>query len=143
MGEELDDTSLTIKEVLCEVPGDLRVGGLLLEVSVDSADAITLDVALAEQGEPDCVVLGNPVTDLCLWPRLLSTELVAGVANDCKATCAKLLMHFFVLAVVAVSETSLGGHVDNDDGSGVLTHLAKRDFLLFSDLADRDVQDCG
>ena len=51
MGEELNDLAVAIEKVLGKVPGNLRIRGLCLKVGVQGTLTVTLDVALAEQGE--------------------------------------------------------------------------------------------
>ena len=64
MGEELDDLTLAIQQILGKIPFDLVVGRLFLQVLVDCRGVITLNIDFAHERETDLVVLGDPVLNL-------------------------------------------------------------------------------
>ena len=119
MRVELDNITLTIDEVLGEVPLDLRVGRLSIQVLVERADALVFHVRLGQERELDGELRGNPLFDLSLIPGFLRAKLVAGDGENLKSTFTVGTIHLLILTVVLVGETSLGGDVDDDDGFGI------------------------
>ena len=51
----------------------------------------------------------------------MSAELIAGAGEDLESTATMSFVHFFVLPVVAVGDTSLRGYVYENDGLCTLT----------------------
>ena len=119
MRVELDNITLTIDEVLGEVPLDLRVGRLSIQVLVERADALVFHVRLGQERELGGELRGNPLFDLSLIPGFLRAELVAGDGENLESTFTVGTIHLLILTVVLVGETSLGGDVDDDDGFGI------------------------
>ena len=119
MRVELDNITLTIDEVLGEVPLDLRVGRLSIQVLVERADALVFHVRLGQERELDGELRGNPLFDLSLIPGFLRAKLVAADGENLKSTFTVGTIHLLILTVVLVGETSLGGDVDDDDGFGI------------------------
>ena len=111
--------ALLVDQVLSKVPGDLRFG-LVLEPLEERVRIVANDFDLLHQGELDCVVLGNPLVDLKLGVRLLSTELVAWECEDLESAVAVGAIHVDILSIVPVSVASLTRDVDHDRGLGTL-----------------------
>ena len=121
MRVELNEVTLSIEKVLEEVPLDLTLRSQSLHVLVNIAGLVSLHVNLGEHWEAGGVVGIDPLLDLCLRPGLLSAELIAGAGEDLKSTATMSFVHFFVLPVVAVGDTSLRGYVNDNDGLCTLT----------------------
>ena len=64
VGEELDDLTLAIEEVLGEVPSNLAIWRLCLEVLVDGGGIVALNIDLAHDRESSLVVRGDKILDL-------------------------------------------------------------------------------
>ena len=77
MGVELDNLALAVEQVLGEVPCDIAVGRLLLQVLVDWRGILTVDFNLTHERETDLPGRGDPLKDLSLGLGLLRTKLVA------------------------------------------------------------------
>ena len=112
---ELNDVTLTIQKVLREVPLDLRVRGLLLEILVDRADVASNNIHFAKERECDSVVGDNPLFDRLLGLGLLGPELVARECKDLESSMTHSTVHLLVRSVVLVSKTSLRGYVYDDE----------------------------
>ena len=143
MGVELDELPLSIEEVLSEVPLNLCIWCLLLEVAVKRGDALTLHVNLAEKWECARVVLSDPVLDLLFRPGFLGAKLVARVSEDAESALPVLVVHLFVLAVVPIRESSLGCNIDDNDRLGPLGEFADPDGVLLSDSPDENIKKCS
>jgi hypothetical protein len=113
----LDDFAAAVTEELCEVPGDVSTVefGVLSHVLVDWHAVWTIDFNLLEEWEA-YVVLSNEFFDL-RWPLwLLLAELVAWNCVDFQALVLVLLVNALQLLVVAISQTSVGCDVDEENG---------------------------
>ena len=119
MNIEFDKVALSIEQVLGEVPVDLVLRRLSLQVSVEGADVVTLDILLGEHWECNTVGSADKFRNLRLRPRLLSTKLVAWHADDEETSLPMGFVHLLVRPIVG-SQTSLGRDVDDDDGLYIL-----------------------
>ena len=86
MVEELDDSTLTVEEVLGEVPFRTIPLVLLLKVLVERAFVLTNDFTLGKERKFNAEFVSDPLFDLLLRPGFLVGELVAGHGKDNKST---------------------------------------------------------
>ena len=138
---KLNDIAIAVHEVLEEVPLDLIVGALSLHVGVEGASVVALDIDLAEEWEVDSESRSDPIVDLLFLPGLLGTELIARAGQDLEASRTISIMHSLVLAVVRLSDTSLGSDVDDNDGLRTLCKVANGNFLGAADALNEDVKE--
>ena len=141
MGAKTNYVAIFVYEVLEEVPLDIVIRSLFLQVFVQVAGTISLDIDLAEKGELDSELLVDPVFDLLLFPGLLCTKLVAGAGQNPKASRTVGSVHCLVRLVVRLGHSSLGGNVDNENSLCIGSEFANWDGRLLSDAADRDVEE--
>eukprot|EP00354_Favella_ehrenbergii_P009131 CAMPEP_0170469166 /NCGR_PEP_ID=MMETSP0123-20130129/12090_1 /TAXON_ID=182087 /ORGANISM="Favella ehrenbergii, Strain Fehren 1" /LENGTH=146 /DNA_ID=CAMNT_0010735951 /DNA_START=347 /DNA_END=784 /DNA_ORIENTATION=+ len=141
MRRELHDVAVLVDEVLEEVPLDIVVRALILQVLVKVAHGVALDINFGEDGELDTELRRDPILDFLLVPGLLRAELVAGVGQDLEASRTVLVVHGFVRAVVRLSDTSLGGDVDNEDGLRIDSEVSDGDGGRFGNAAHHDVEE--
>lgn len=125
----LDNLTIAVDEELGEVPRDVAAVQLrvLAHVLVHWHAVWSVDLDLLEKWERD-VVLGNELLDLrsILW--LLLAELVAWNSIDFQALVLVLFVKTLQLSVVAISQTSFRGDVDEEKRLfifGVLTDGAQ------------------
>ena len=130
MGEELDNLTLAVEQVLGKVPGDFTIGRLRSQVLEDRAGVVPIDIDLAHDWESDLVVLFDPVLDRGLIIRLLRAKLVAREGQDLQAVCLVGVVHLLVLAIVPIGQASLRGYIDDDDGLGSLGEFSDRALFL-------------
>ena len=141
MGAKTNYVAIFVYKVLEEVPLDLVIRSLLLQVFVKVADTVSLDIDLAEKGELDSELLVDPVFDFLLFPGLLRTKLVAGAGQNPQASRTVGSVHGLVRLVVRLGHSSLGGNVDNENRLCIGSEFANWDGRLLSDAADHDVEE--
>ena len=141
MGEELDDLALTVEQVLSEVPFDLVIWRLRLQVLVDRRSRVTFDIDFAHEVEANLVVGLDPLLDFSLRLRFLRTELVARECQDSQTIALVCIVHLFVLAIVPIGQASLGCDVDHDNGLRTLDEGADRHFRFFCNLANKALKE--
>ena len=127
---ELEYVSLAVEQVLGKVP--LNLIGLrvvLLQVTIQWALAISLDINFAQKGELDIVGALYPFVDLTLFPGLLFAELIAGTCYDLQAFSATVFIHLLQLMIVGMSQVSFRGYIDGNDCTGALAKLLKGKLL--------------
>ena len=141
MGEELDYLALTIEQVLGEVPLDLAIRRLRLQVLEEGRGCVTFDVDFAHAFEANLVVGLDPLLDLSLRPRLLRTKLVARECQNSQTIARVCIVHLLVLAIVPIGQASLRRDVDYDNGLRTLDEGADRHFRFISNPADEALKE--
>ena len=107
MGAKTNYVAIFVYEVLEEVPLDLVIRSLFLQVFIQVADTISLDIDLAEKGELDSELLVDPVFDSLFFPGLLCTKLVAGAGQNPQASRTVGSVHGLVRLIVRLGHSSL------------------------------------
>ena len=139
MSKELDELTLAIEQVLGEVPSDLAVRRLCLQVLVEGRSVVTLDVYFAHEWLGELIIGLHPLLDLSLRPRLLRAKLVAREGQNPQAVALVRIVHLLVLAIVPIGQASLRGHIDDDDGLCTLDKVAHGLLRLARNLADKNI----
>ena len=125
--EELDHIAISVDKILGKVPLNLRLRQGLVEELVELVLAVANDIALCEHRELYTVVGSKPLFNLGLGPGLFRCKLVAGDANDQKASRTMRVIQLLVIGIVR-GEASDGRHVDEDDGLGIASHFSEGNF---------------
>ena len=114
-----------VHEELGKVPGDVLPiqRAILSHVLVERMSTISVDFALLEQRESHLVLL-HEFPDVLGALGLLLPELVAREAVDLQASLAEVVINDFQLLVVALSQSSEGGDVDEENGLLAISVLA-------------------
>ena len=139
MSVELDDLTLAIEQVLGEVPSDLAVRRLCLQILENCTSVLILDIYFAHEWLCELIIGLHPLLDLSLRPRLLRAKLVAGEGQNPQTIALVRIVHLLVLAIVPIRQASLRGHIDHDDGLCTLNEVAHRLLRLARNPADKNI----
>lgn len=107
--EELPHRSISVDEVLTEVPLRLGTGGFKKK-GIHFTSLLAHDVDFCKQWEVDSIALCK-LSDLCYCTRLLVTKLVAREGKHGKSLVSKVFLQCYQLSVVEVCIATLAGYI--------------------------------
>lgn len=133
----LDNLALSVHEELSKVPRDVSAikRAVLPHVLVSWMAVWTIDFNLLEKRENDVELL-NELLDFSRRLRLLLTELIARNSINFQAFILVIVINCFQLLVVALSQSSVGCHIDEENGLLALSMFSNGAQAVSIDVVD-------